>query len=192
MKIIVAGSRDVTEYDTVRQAFIHSGYWKEFGMRIEVVSGTARGVDRLGEMFAVNNGLKCHKFPADWDTHGKAGGHIRNRYMGNFAREHGGRLLAIWDGKSRGTKGMIEYAQGIGLETFVYRTDKIIRYIPDWLGKVVTTEFSGKITKHTITDRSTLHRSQSGVTFQVTPPVPKSGGQYAWIDADWFEIYKGE
>lgn len=124
MKIIIAGSRDVTDYEVVRRAVIESGYWKEFGKAIEVVSGTARGVDRLGEEFAKRNGLTCHRFPADWDTHGKAGGIIRNKYMGDFAKETDGRLLACWDGTSRGTKQMIDYAHQIGLKTYVYRTDK--------------------------------------------------------------------
>jgi hypothetical protein len=119
MKIIIAGSRGVTDYEVVRQAIIQSGYWKQFGSDIEVVSGTARGVDLLGEEFAERNNLKVDRFPADWVTDGRAAGHIRNRVMGDWAKKHDGRLLAIWDGRSRGTKGMIEYAQQIGLETFV-------------------------------------------------------------------------
>lgn len=125
MKVIIAGSRDVTQYETVRQAVIQSGFWKAFKRSIEVISGTARGPDKLGEEFAQKNGLIVHRFPADWDTHGKAAGHIRNRQMGDFAKAHEGRLLAIWDGKSPGTRGMIEYAQQIGLQSFVYRTDKL-------------------------------------------------------------------
>lgn len=128
MKIIIAGSRDVTDYEVVRQAVIQSGYWKMYGSKLEVVSGTARGVDQLGEEFAQKNGLVCHRFPADWDTHGKAGGAIRNEYMGKFAKEHEGRLLAVWDGKSRGTKHMIHFAKKIGLQGFVYRTDGVESY----------------------------------------------------------------
>lgn len=190
MRIIVAGSRDVTEYDTVRFAFIHSGFWKEFGMRIEVVSGTARGVDRLGEMFAANNGLKCHKMPADWNSLGKAAGHIRNKQMGDFAKEGDGRLLAIWDGKSKGTEQMIAYANKIGLKGFVYRTDKPLRYIKSAVGMAVETPYTGKMTQHIITARSTEMQSQSGVMFQVQPPVPKSTGE--WMDADWFFLPENE
>lgn len=184
MRIIIAGSRDVTDYEIVRQAVIHSGYWKEFGKSIEVVSGTARGVDRLGEEFARKNGLACHRFPADWDTHGKAGGIIRNKYMGDFAKEGDGRLLAIWDGQSRGTKQMIEYARDIGLKGFVYRTDKMLRYHAQ-VGMKVKTDFSGKTTTHTIVEIDKTRQSQSGVMFTVQPAVPKSGGE--WIDADWFQ-----
>jgi hypothetical protein len=56
-------------------------------------------------------------------------------------------------------------------------------------GDRVTTDYSGRVTTHTILarcdDRSRGH-SQSGILFQLSPPVPKSGGAGAWIDADWF------
>jgi hypothetical protein len=119
MKIIIAGSRSCTEYETVRQAIIQSRAWKMYGKEIEIISGTAKGVDQLGEEFARRNDLLVHRFQADWDAHGKAAGHIRNRAMGDFAKEHEGALIAIWDGKSRGTKGMIDYAKQIGLDVFV-------------------------------------------------------------------------
>lgn len=186
MRIIVAGSRDITDYAVVREAFIQSGFWKQFHGDIEVVSGTARGVDRLGEEFARKNGLTCHKFPADWDIHGKAGGHIRNCYMGDFAKEGDGRLLAIWDGVSRGTKQMIDYARSIGLKGYVYRTDKPARFAK--VGMRVRTDFSGKVTTHTIAEISKAGISQSGVQFLVEPIVPKSGGD--WLDADWFKLYE--
>jgi hypothetical protein len=113
-KLIVAGSRTITDYSVVRQAIIDSGLWKDFGKELEIVSGCAKGVDTLGEQFAEKNGLVIHKFPADWNTHGKKAGWLRNCEMGNFAAG----LVAVWDGKSRGTKHMIEYMQSLG--SFVY------------------------------------------------------------------------
>jgi hypothetical protein len=191
MKIIVAGSREVTDYNIVRQAFIHSGFWRQYRTDIEVISGTARGVDRLGEEFAERNGLRVHRFPADWDKYGKAAGHIRNKEMGKFAKAHDGRLLAIWDGNSLGTKQMIDFAIEIGLGGFIYRTDKPVRYNAK-VGDKVRTDFSGKFTEHTIVSRLRDTASQSGVVFQVTPAVPKSGGKDVLIDADWFELIKEE
>lgn len=55
------------------------------------------------------------------------------------------------------------------------------------IGAMVTTDFSGRVTTHRIIDKSADRshgHSQSGILFQLDPPVPKSGG--AWIDADWF------
>lgn len=116
MKLIVAGSRTIQDYATVRQAIIESGFWKRYKHSLEIVSGAARGVDTLGEQFAANNGLICHRLPADWDTHGKKAGYLRNIQMGEFSDA----LVAVWDGKSRGTKQMIDWSIKNGLEVFVY------------------------------------------------------------------------
>lgn len=118
-KLIIAGSRGVTDYGTVRESVIASGFWKAYGKTLEIVSGTARGVDRLGEEFANKNGLLIHRFPADWDKLGKAAGHIRNCEMGKFADC----LLAVWDGKSKGTEQMINYMKSLQKEYFVFHTD---------------------------------------------------------------------
>jgi len=82
----------------------------------EVVSGCARGADRLGERWAEQNGIPVKRFPADWDTHGKSAGHMRNREMGLYADA----LVALWDGQSPGTRGMIEFAKSRGLVVYVH------------------------------------------------------------------------
>lgn len=140
MKIIIAGSRSITDYNVVKWAMLESGYWQTWKREIEVVSGmalswkwatdpTAGGVDRLGVEFALKNGLEFHPFHADWKKHGKAAGMIRNETMGDWTKAHGGRLLAIWDGESPGTLGMVAYAKKIGLEHIAYKrvTDQLYR-----------------------------------------------------------------
>lgn len=57
-------------------------------------------------------------FPANWDKHGKSAGHIRNAEMAKYADA----LVAFWDGKSKGTKGMIDYATRCNLRV------KVVRY----------------------------------------------------------------
>ena len=109
MKLIIAGSRGITDYQIVRNAVITSQLWEAYGDNLEIVCGLAKGVDSLGKEFAERNNLKVHKFPANWDKHGKSAGYIRNKEMGDFADE----LLAIWDGKSKGTRGMIEYMKSL-------------------------------------------------------------------------------
>ena len=52
-KLIIAGSRSITSYATVRTALIESGLWAEYGRAIEVVSGKAPGVDTVGEEIAI-------------------------------------------------------------------------------------------------------------------------------------------
>jgi hypothetical protein len=114
MKLIIAGSRGITESVVLSKALVKY----ELANRItEVVSGGARGVDTLGENFARVNGIPCKRFNPDWGK-GRGAGMIRNRDMGSYADE----LLAIWDGESRGTKQMIEYMRTLGKPTWVYIT----------------------------------------------------------------------
>lgn len=110
MKVIVAGSRDITDIEKVANAIELSGF-----QVTEVVSGTARGVDLLGENWARYKDIPVKRFPADWDKHGKAAGMIRNAQMAEYADA----LVAVWDGLSRGTKNMIETMRKTGKPYFV-------------------------------------------------------------------------
>ncbi len=111
MKTIIAGSREGFTLQDVYKAWDQS----DFAIS-EVVSGGARGVDRLGEQWAKANQVPIKQFIPDWDGLGKKAGHVRNRDMGDYADA----LIALWDGESKGTKGMIEYAQKKGLKVYVY------------------------------------------------------------------------
>jgi len=86
-----------------------------------IISGTARGADQLGEKFADEMGLEIRRFPADWNQYGKRAGVIRNEQMARYAGEYGnqGVLIAFWDGKSKGTRWMIELAKQYGLKAYV-------------------------------------------------------------------------
>lgn len=121
MKTIIAGSRDISYDDTMRA--IKKCPWKI----TSVVSGFAKGPDTHGLDWA--DTLKIPKFiyPADWnpkELNGKldrAAGIKRNIQMAKNAEA----LIAVWDGKSKGTKHMIEEATKRGLRVFVYRTNEI-------------------------------------------------------------------
>lgn len=110
---IIAGSRDVTNFRHVEKIV---AYAKKQGYTpSKVLSGTARGADILGEQYAVQNDIPLAKYPADWNTHGKSAGYIRNQQMAKDAKM----LLAVWDGESAGTKHMIDIAVEEGLVVFV-------------------------------------------------------------------------
>lgn len=111
MRVIVAGSREGFVYSDVDEAIKLSGFDVS-----EVVSGSARGVDRLGESWANFNKTPIKRFPADWDRHGKGAGYIRNAEMA----EYGEALVALWDGRSKGTKHMIDTALKKGLPVSVF------------------------------------------------------------------------
>jgi len=111
MKVIVAGSRTCTMLNIVRDAMDKAPFHID-----EVVSGGARGVDTFGEMIANARNIPVKRFPADWDKYGKSAGYKRNVQMS----EYGQALIAIWDGKSVGTKHMIEIARQKHLPVFIY------------------------------------------------------------------------
>ena len=112
MKLIIAGSRSITEYDAVVSAFQEWPYAEA----TEIVSGGARGVDRLGERVAKEWQLPVTKFIPGWDEFGKRAGILRNIEMANYADG----LIAVWDGKSKGTLHMIETMTHLGKPVFVY------------------------------------------------------------------------
>lgn len=111
MKVIIAGSRSITNAATVANAIKESGFPVS-----EVVSGGARGVDKIGEFYAAIDKIPIKQFIPDWDGLGKVAGFIRNQAMADYADA----LIAVWDGKSRGTKDMIDRATKKGLKVFVY------------------------------------------------------------------------
>ncbi len=113
MKVIIAGSRD-----GVRPCDIQFGvdqFIKIHGPITEVVSGTARGADLLGEVYAEAKGIPIKCFPADWKKYGAGAGFRRNEAMAEYADG----LVAVWVGRSRGTKHMMEVAREKGLRMVV-------------------------------------------------------------------------
>ena len=117
MNVIVAGGRDFNDYKLLKETL--DNFQQEYGNITEVVSGTAKGVDKLGEQYANENNIPIKRFVPDWEWLGKKAGHVRNRNMGDYAKEHNGMLVAFWDKQSKGTKGMIDYATKIGLKSVV-------------------------------------------------------------------------
>ena len=113
MKLIIAGSRGISNpYDKVLLAI---DKFQLFPID-EVISGTARGIDKAGEEYANSRGIPLKKFPASWSLFGRWAGSVRNAEMAGYADT----LLAIWDGQSKGTKNMIETARKQELKVHIY------------------------------------------------------------------------
>lgn len=121
MKVIVAGSRTITDYEIVEEAINQSGFQIDI-----VISGgqvtrdkagkPIGGVDWLGECWAEKYGIPIHVFPAKWELHGRKAGPLRNQEM--VDRAHA--LIAIWDGQSRGTADIIKRAEAKGIPIFIF------------------------------------------------------------------------
>jgi len=100
MRTIIAGSRDLILLPRDR-AFLRT-------LNITtVLCGAARGVDLSGKQWADLNNVPVEMYPAEWDLYGKSAGYRRNAEMASKADQ----LVAFWDGKSRGTKHMIDLAR---------------------------------------------------------------------------------
>lgn len=112
MKVIIAGSRGITDYDCLMEAI----QLCPFIDITEIVSGNAKGVDSLGEEWALNHARPCTKFPASWVELGKSAGFVRNVQMADYADA----LIAIWDGQSKGTFHMIGEMVRHNKPVFVY------------------------------------------------------------------------
>ncbi len=133
MKVIVAGSRQILDYQLV--SAVISNTLSKYNIQItELVSGCAGGVDSLGEQWALENSVPVNPFPAEWDNLTVPNALIRtNKYekeynaRAGFQRneamaDYGDILIAIWDGKSPGTKYMINTAKSKGLTVYRYIT----------------------------------------------------------------------
>jgi hypothetical protein len=116
MKVIIAGGREFNDYNMLCK---QCDFLLQSQKEIEIVSGTARGADQLGERYAKDRGYPIKQFPADWNK-GKSAGYIRNEEMAKYADA----LIAFWDGKSKGTGHMINLAKQYNLNIKIYNYGK--------------------------------------------------------------------
>lgn len=72
-----------------------------------IICGCAAGADTIGADWAVLHNVLVIRMPADWKTHKKSAGYIRNVAMAEIADY----LLVFWNGKSKGTGHMIDIAR---------------------------------------------------------------------------------
>ena len=109
MKVIIAGSRNFNDYSILERKM---NIILKNQDDVTIVSGTARGADKLGERYAGENHHKLEKYPAMWDIYGKKAGYMRNEEM---AKDSDG-CVVFWDGKSKGTKHMIDISKKFNLK----------------------------------------------------------------------------
>ena len=83
----------------------------------EIVSGTARGADSLGERYARAHNIPVKRFPAQWNTYGKSAGYRRNIEMAIYADA----CICFQVNNSRGTEHMINIASSKGLQLITIR-----------------------------------------------------------------------
>ena len=121
-KVIIAGGRDFDDYkymsSELTELFENSTYFK--GITIKIISGMAKGADSLAIRYADEHKLTKILFPANWEAYPRIAGFLRNNDMLSIATH----LIAFWDGKSSGTKHMIDITQKKGIPTWIFKYKK--------------------------------------------------------------------
>ena len=106
MKVAIVGSRDIT----VNIApFVPAE-------ATEIISGGARGVDSLAEQYAREHGIPFTLVKPEYKLLGKHAPLARNVEIVKRAEL----VIAIWNGKSKGTKNTIQTAKELGRQVRVY------------------------------------------------------------------------
>lgn len=116
-RIIICGSRNI---DNQEYCFSKLDEIIPKCENVEIISGHAKGADRIGEEYARLHSLEVTIFPADWKRNGKMAGPIRNRKMLLYAMEKDPLVIAFWDGSSPGTKNMIDMARASGVKCHLF------------------------------------------------------------------------
>ena len=110
MRVIVCGGRDYKDQDHLEHVLDMIDEW--FLGNLIMATGSALGADELARYW--NNKNKNSEplmYPADWETHGKAAGPIRNKEMLiDFDPDF---VVAFPGGK--GTADMVKKAQDAGV-----------------------------------------------------------------------------
>lgn len=102
LKVIIAGGREFKDAERLEQTITE--FAEKTSDMVSIITGMARGADRLAYDFARRNRIQWYEFHADWDKYGKRAGYVRNAEMAEAADA----LIAFWDGESKGTKNMID------------------------------------------------------------------------------------
>ena len=108
MKIAVIGSRNLVVTDL--QRYLPAGV-------TEIVSGGARGIDTCAQEYALAHGLKLTEFLPEYNKYGRNAPLRRNLQIIEYADA----VIAFWDGRSRGTKFVIEQCQQRSIKITVYK-----------------------------------------------------------------------
>lgn len=104
MKLAVVGSRTFNDYEMLCK-YLNTIHSKE--PITYIVSGGAKGADKLSEKWALENDIPTIIFYPDWEKFGRKAGFLRN----NDIITEADKVLACWDGVSNGTKNSIELAK---------------------------------------------------------------------------------
>lgn len=107
MKTAVIGSRNLTVEYMEKYLPVETD---------EIVSGGAKGIDRCTKSYAEQHKIKLTEFLPDYARYGRGAPLKRNDQIIDYADV----VVAFWDGKSRGTKYVIDRCNKVGKKVILY------------------------------------------------------------------------
>lgn len=119
MRILITGGRNWKDYAVIHNAIID----QTVGLRAEevtIVHGDARGADTIAGGVARKFGMTEESHPADWNTHHRAAGPIRNQKMVDLGADY---ALAFLEEGSKGTADCIKRIKKAGIPLTIYKDD---------------------------------------------------------------------
>ncbi len=117
-KLIVAGGRNFNDPKLLAKELLSLANETHQDRDVSIISGMAKGADMIAYDFAKKNHVQVYEYPANWYKYGqldKSAGFRRNEQMANAADG----LLAFWNGRSPGTKHMIDTMEKLGKPVYV-------------------------------------------------------------------------
>ncbi len=109
MKIAVIGSRTVFPSEALLARYLSDAE--------EIVSGGAKGVDQCAGAYAKKKEIKLTEILPQYEQYGRAAPIVRNKEIVDYADK----VIAFWDGNSKGTLSVIQYAEKTGKQCEVVR-----------------------------------------------------------------------
>lgn len=107
MKLAIIGSRSFNDWNKFNDGIAKNTSNSDLLGDITIISGGANGTDTMAEKFSEQTAIPIEIFLPDYAVHGKGATHIRNRKIVDVSD----RIIAFWDGVSKGTQSVIEYAK---------------------------------------------------------------------------------
>lgn len=112
MRVLVTGSRDWDDVDAIRDEFERT--WRQHGPFTLIHGSCPTGADAIADDIFTRSGLSdsTERFPADWATHGKRAGYLRNKAMIDSRPDL---VLAFIRNESRGASMTVKLAKEAGI-----------------------------------------------------------------------------
>ncbi len=118
IKIAIVGSRNFNDYETLKNV-VDKIISEISDSEIIIVSGGAKGVDSLAELYAKEKNYKMLIFKPEWKRYGKGAGIIRNKEI----VKNSDIVIAFKSINSKGTNNTIQTAIKEGKKVYIYEIE---------------------------------------------------------------------